>query len=75
MRERQDTLKGVKLLMSRAGIAPSQGGTALEGLVNNAGLAVGKGPFDEGLDDDWDRMIDTNVKGLLFLARACACLS
>ena len=41
------------------------------GLVNNAGLAVGKGPFDEGLDDDWDRMIDTNVKGLLFLARAC----
>ena len=40
-------------------------------LVNNAGLAVGKGPFDEGLDDDWDRMLDTNVKGLLFLARAC----
>ena len=30
MRERQDTLKGVEHLMSRAGIAPSQGGTALE---------------------------------------------
>ena len=71
MRERQDTLDGVKELMSRAGIAPGQGGTALTGLVNNAGLAVGKGPFDKGLDDDWDRMIDTNVKGLLFLARAC----
>ena len=71
MRERQDTLDGVEDLMSRAGIAPSQRGMSLQGLVNNAGLAVGKGPFDEGLDDDWDRMIDTNVKGLLFLARAC----
>ena len=72
VRERQDTLEGVKELMSRAGIAPGQGGTALQGLVNNAGLAVGKGPFDEGLDDDWDRMIDTNVKGLLFWpARVC----
>ena len=43
----------------------------LRALVNNAGLAVGKGPFDQGLDDDWARMLDTNVKGLLFLARAC----
>ena len=29
-------------------------------LVNNAGLAVGKGPIDEGITDDWERMIDTN---------------
>ena len=71
MRQRQQTSHGVETLMSRAGIVPGQGGAALNGLVNNAGLAVGKGPFDEGLDDDWDRMIDTNVKGLLFLARAC----
>ena len=71
MRQRQQTSHGVERLMSRAGIVPGQGGAALNGLVNNAGLAVGKGPFDEGLDDDWDRMIDTNVKGLLFLARAC----
>lgn len=39
-------------------------------LVNNAGLAVGRGPIDEGLIDDWERMIDTNIKGLLFVTRA-----
>ncbi len=38
-------------------------------LVNNAGLAVGKGPVDEGIYDDWNRMIDTNVKGLLHVTR------
>lgn len=44
--------------------------TALTILVNNAGLAVGKGPIDRGLIEDWDRMIDTNVKGLLYVSRA-----
>lgn len=39
-------------------------------LVNNAGLAVGKGPIDEGISDDWERMIDTNVKGLLYVTKA-----
>jgi len=39
-------------------------------LINNAGLAVGRGPIDEGLIDDWDRMIDTNVKGLLYVSKA-----
>lgn len=39
-------------------------------LINNAGLAVGKGPIDEGIAHDWDRMIDTNVKGLLYVSRA-----
>jgi 3-hydroxy acid dehydrogenase/malonic semialdehyde reductase len=39
-------------------------------LVNNAGLAVGRGPIDKGLTDDWERMIDTNVKGLLFVSKA-----
>ena len=38
-------------------------------LINNAGLAVGKDPIDEGRFDDWDRMIDTNVKGLLTMTR------
>lgn len=38
-------------------------------LVNNAGLAVGLGPIQEGLLDDWERMIDTNVKGLLYVTR------
>jgi NADP-dependent 3-hydroxy acid dehydrogenase YdfG len=41
-------------------------------LVNNAGLAVGLGPINEGVIDDWERMIDTNIKGLLYITR---CLS
>ncbi len=39
-------------------------------LVNNAGLAVGVSPIEEGVVDDWDRMIDTNVKGLLYVTRS-----
>lgn len=39
-------------------------------LINNAGLAVGRGPIDTGVVDDWERMIDTNVKGLLYVTRA-----
>ena len=41
-------------------------------LVNNAGLAVGVSPVQEGILDDWERMIDTNVKGLLYVTRAVA---
>lgn len=39
-------------------------------LVNNAGLAAGLSHIDVGDPDDWDRMIDTNVKGLLYVTRA-----
>ena len=39
-------------------------------LVNNAGLAVGLDPIHKGKIDDWERMIDTNVKGLLYMTRA-----
>ncbi|MBT3207177.1 MAG: SDR family NAD(P)-dependent oxidoreductase [Bacteroidetes bacterium] len=38
-------------------------------LVNNAGLAVGLSPIHSGLIDDWERMIDTNIKGLLYITR------
>jgi NADP-dependent 3-hydroxy acid dehydrogenase YdfG len=41
-------------------------------LVNNAGLAAGLGHIDSGDIDDWNRMIDTNVKGLLYVTRAVA---
>jgi 3-hydroxy acid dehydrogenase / malonic semialdehyde reductase len=41
-------------------------------LVNNAGLAAGLSHVDTGLIDDWDRMIDTNVRGLLYVTRAVA---
>ena len=39
-------------------------------LINNAGLALGRDYFDEGNLDDWETMIDTNVKGLLYMSRA-----
>lgn len=39
-------------------------------LINNAGLAAGLDFIHEGDIDDWDRMIDTNVKGLLYVSRA-----
>jgi 3-hydroxy acid dehydrogenase / malonic semialdehyde reductase len=39
-------------------------------LVNNAGLAAGRDTFDEANLDDWDTMIDTNVKGLLYVSKA-----
>lgn len=38
-------------------------------LINNAGLSQGLDPIFEGDTDDWDRMIDTNVKGLLYVSR------
>jgi len=41
-------------------------------LVNNAGLAAGLATIDEGDTDNWDRMIDTNIKGLLYVTRQIA---
>jgi len=38
-------------------------------LINNAGLAKGFSPIHEGNTDDWETMIDTNVKGLLYITR------
>lgn len=38
-------------------------------LVNNAGLAAGLSTLQEGDTGDWNRMIDTNVKGLLYMTR------
>jgi NADP-dependent 3-hydroxy acid dehydrogenase YdfG len=51
------------------GALPSEW-AAIDVLVNNAGLAAGLEPLQDGDPDDWDRMIDTNVKGLLYLTRA-----
>ena len=39
-------------------------------LVNNAGLALGRDYFEEASLEDWDTMLDTNVKGLLYVSRA-----
>jgi NADP-dependent 3-hydroxy acid dehydrogenase YdfG len=42
---------------------------AVDVLINNAGLAVGMDTVDNGEIEDWERMIDTNVKGLLYVTR------
>jgi 3-hydroxy acid dehydrogenase/malonic semialdehyde reductase len=42
----------------------------IDALINNAGLAVGLGPVHDGVVDDWDRMIDTNIKGVLYMLKA-----
>lgn len=45
---------------------------AIDVLVNNAGLAAGLASIQDGQLDDWEQMIDTNIKGLLYVTRAIA---
>lgn len=42
---------------------------AIDVLINNAGLAAGLDKFDQGNLADWEQMIDTNVKGLLYVSK------
>jgi NADP-dependent 3-hydroxy acid dehydrogenase YdfG len=44
----------------------------IEVLINNAGLASGLSTIDKGDTEDWETMIDTNVKGLLYVTRKIA---
>ena len=62
VRERQAVNAAVESLV-KAGNIPDI-------LLNNAGLAAGMATVQEGDPDDWDRMIDTNLKGLLYVTRA-----
>lgn len=55
----QKAMAGAKAVLSKLDI-----------LVNNAGLALAIDPIQSGNPDDWDQMIDTNVKGLLYVTRA-----
>lgn len=41
-------------------------------LINNAGNAYGHSPLHQGDTDDWDKMIDINIKGLLYVSRPIA---
>lgn len=63
-RDRQATLAALATL--------TVGWQAPDVLVNNAGLALGMGGFDQASMDDWDQMIDTNLKGLLYTAQPVA---
>lgn len=56
--------------VNRAAGALLREGLVPDVLINNAGLAAGLDKLHEGDPDDWDRMIDTNIKGLLNVTRA-----
>jgi len=43
--------------------------THIDILINNAGLALGLESIDEGNEEDWDVMIDTNIKGVLYVTK------
>ncbi len=45
---------------------------SIDVLVNNAGLALGREPMHEGNIDQWEQMIDTNIKGLLYVTKSVA---
>ena len=51
-----------------AGLPPAL--ASIDLLVNNAGLALGMGPAYQASLDEWERMVDTNIKGLLTVTRA-----
>jgi 3-hydroxy acid dehydrogenase/malonic semialdehyde reductase len=56
--------------VNRAAGALAKDGQVPDILINNAGLAAGFAKLHEGDPEDWDRMIDTNLKGLLNVSRA-----
>jgi NADP-dependent 3-hydroxy acid dehydrogenase YdfG len=62
VRDREEVLSKIATLPERF--------KEIDILVNNAGNAHGLAPIDKGDLDDWDAMIDINVKGLLYVSKA-----
>jgi 3-hydroxy acid dehydrogenase/malonic semialdehyde reductase len=62
VRSREDVTKAIKSLPSEL--------SAIDVLVNNAGLAAGLDTAQNANLDDWDAMVDTNIKGLTYMTRA-----
>ena len=63
-----DVRDGDAVAQAIAGLPPDFASVDL--LVNNAGLALGLEPAHEASLDDWNRMVDTNIKGLMTVTRA-----
>ena len=55
----------------RAAVERALAGLEVDMLVNNAGLALGLEPAPRADLDDWEQMVDTNCKGLMYVTRAC----
>ena len=72
LREEHGTTTELIALDVRDGASVSErlGGLAVDVLVNNAGLGLGLDRVQEGDPAEWDEMIDTNVKGVLYVSRA-----
>ncbi len=62
VRDRQDVTEAIRAMTDA-------GWGEIDILVNNAGLAAGLEPIHEGVFDNWDQMIETNVRGLLNVGR------
>jgi 3-hydroxy acid dehydrogenase / malonic semialdehyde reductase len=62
VRNREEVHRSVKSLGSNW--------SAIDVLINNAGNAHGLAPIQTGSEDDWDAMMDINVKGLLYVSKA-----
>jgi 3-hydroxy acid dehydrogenase/malonic semialdehyde reductase len=62
VRDRESVVTGLATLPSAF--------AEIDVLVNNAGLAIGLEPAQDAQLDDWDTMVDTNVKGLMYVTRA-----
>jgi hypothetical protein len=58
-----------KVVFDTLGELPPQW-QGIDVLVNNAGLALGRDSFENASLDDWETMINTNVKGLLYVSKA-----
>ncbi len=66
-----DRLQVVTLdVRDRASVEHALADLQVDVLVNNAGLALGIEPAPRAELDDWDRMVDTNCKGLMYVTRA-----
>ena len=61
VRDKQETFKDIESLPNKF--------KRIDILINNAGNAHGLDPIDEGSLEDWDAMMDINVKGLLYVSK------
>ena len=63
-------VQNLEAVNSQINSLPTHIKSSIEILINNAGLALGRESIEFGNIDDWERMINTNIKGLLYVTKA-----